>query len=416
MGVYREMVHQLLTYLGQSRCQWQRRSTKSIFWVIIMTVPCNSIELAQRLVQINTIAGNGGERPLLDFLAGLLGEASFSVTFDNYEKNGWSLCARLNPEARGPALCFAGHMDTLPLGEEDWQQDPFSGSVQDGFLYGRGACDMKSGLAAMVCAAINMAPHISGELVVQIYGGEERGCLGSFHLARRRPFLNNVQAIVVGEPTGAIPLVGHKGAIWLTLTAKGKEAHASMPEMGASALATMLPAAYRLLNYKPGGEHPYLGRGTCVLSTLHAGLNSSSVPDSASLTLDIRTVPGLDHKSICKDIATLAGPAISITKNLDIQPVWTDPTNPWIQQVLSSYAMITDHPAPIGALQYYTDAAALRAILPDVPVLIFGPGDGSQAHRANEACPTEQIVFMEQMYCNIIRDWYGKNGALKTSV
>lgn len=383
--------------------------------MITMTLSCNSIELAQRLVQFNTIAGSGGERPLLDFLAGLLGEASFSVTFDNYEKDGWSLCARLNPEASGPALCFAGHMDTVPLGQEDWQQDPFSGTVKNGVLYGRGSCDMKSGLAAMVCAAIKMAPNIGGEMVVQIYGGEERGCLGSFHLARRRTFLNNVQAVVVGEPTGAMPLVGHKGAIWLTLTAKGKTAHASMPEMGESALATMLPAAYRLLNFKPGGEHPYLGTGTCVLSTLHSGLNSNSVPDFASLTLDIRTVPGIDHKSICKNIAALAGPAISISKNLDIQPVWTDPSNPWIQQVLSSYAKTANRQAPIAAVQFFTDAAALRAILPDVPVLIFGPGESSQAHKVNEACPTEQIVFMEQMYCHIIRDWYGKNRALKPS-
>lgn len=380
-----------------------------------MTLPCNSIELAQRLVQFNTIAGSGGERQLLDFLAGLLAEASYSLTFDSYEPDGWSLCARLNPEAGGPALCLAGHVDTVPLGQEEWQMDPFSGLIRGGTLYGRGSCDMKSGVAAMVCAAINMAPSIGGELVLQIYGGEERGCLGSFHLARRRTLLNNVQAVVVGEPTGAMPLVGHKGALWLTLTARGKTAHASMPEMGTSALATMLPAAYRLLNYKPGGEHHYLGTGTCVLSTLHSGLNSNSVPDLASLTLDIRTVPGLDHESICKDIAALAGPGISISKTLDIQPVWTDPSNPWVQQVLSSYAKMVGHPAPIASVQFFTDAAALRTTLPDVPVLIFGPGSSSQAHKVNEACPTEQIVFMEQMYRHIIKDWYKNNGTLKSA-
>lgn len=371
-----------------------------------MSSSCKSLELAQQLVRRDTVMGGSGERAALEFLADMLAGAGFACVFDSYEEGGWSLSARLNPGTEGPALCLAGHIDTVPLGLEPWQHDPFAGDILDGCLYGRGSCDMKSGVAAMVCAALRMAPAISRELVLQIYGGEERGCLGSFHLGRRAEELARVQALVVGEPTGAIPLVGHKGALWLTLTARGRTAHASMPEKGLSALATLLPAATRLLDYTPGGEHRYLGRGTCVLSTLHAGLNSNSVPDLARLTMDIRTVPGTVHAALCQEIASVAGDGITMEKTLDIPPVWTDPDLAWVQQVFAAYEKLSGAKAAVSTVQFFTDAAAVRSFLPEVPVLIFGPGESSQAHKVNEACPVEQIAFMEEMYCHILADWY----------
>lgn len=371
----------------------------------------NSVSLAQRLVRSDTIMGGHGERTVLEYLAGLLKDAGFAVRLDDYDAGNpdcCSLSAHLHPEKEGAALCLAGHVDTVPLGGIPWKYGPLSGEIVDGKLYGRGSCDMKSGVAAMVCAALRMAPFVTErDLVVQVYGGEERGCLGSFHMTADSREMAHIAAVVVGEPTNALPLVGHKGALWLTLTAHGKTAHASMPEKGENALASMLPAASRLLRFKPHGRHRYLGSGTSVLSTLHAGLNSNSVPDLATMTLDIRSVPGMDHEELRREVKGLAGEHISMETTLDIPPVWTEPDHPWIQRIFELYHTSTGKPASVSTVQFFTDAAALKRVCPDVPMLILGPGSSAQAHQVDEACELSQIYFVEQMYCQIIRDWYG---------
>ena len=135
---------------------------------------------------------------------------------------------------------MAGHVDTAPLGTKPWKHDPLSGEIIDGCLYGRGSCDMKSGAAVMLASALAMAPRIKDrDLVLHLYGGEENGCLGSFHMPERE--FRNIGAVLVGEPTGARPLTGHKGALWLNLSTSGRTSHASMPEAGAAPLPKCFP-------------------------------------------------------------------------------------------------------------------------------------------------------------------------------
>ena len=369
------------------------------------------VELTQYLVRKNTMMGTDGEREVIEFLANLLEDAGFSVVLDEYDSNNSSRCslsAHLHPEIGGPALCLAGHIDTVPLGNQPWTHDPFSAEIVEGLMYGRGSCDMKSGMASMICAALRAASSIRDrDFVVQSYGGEERGCLGSFHVVKNVEQMKNIAAAVVGEPTGALPVVGHKGALWLTLRAKGKTAHASMPDQGINALAAMLPAATRLLDFQPGGSHEHLGPSTSVVSSLHSGLNSNSVPDLATLTVDMRTVPGNNHAELVARVKKIVGSGVDVETVLDILPIWTEPDNPWASRVLRLYEELSGKEAGIFTAHYFTDAAAIYSVLPDIPMLIFGPGFSAQAHQVDEFCPVEQIVFMEKMYTRIIEDWYG---------
>lgn len=364
--------------------------------------------LARWMVVRDTVTSGSNEAAMLEEVAGWLEKAGFTVCLDRYDDKDpgkCSLSAHLHPECEGGALCLAGHVDTVPLGTKPWKHEPFSGAVIDGCLYGRGSCDMKSGAAVMLAAVLEAAPRIKDrDLVLHLYGGEERGCLGSFHMPEKE--FRNIAALLVGEPTGARPLAGHKGALWLNLSSSGRTSHASMPEEGDSALAKMLPAAVRLLDFAPVGSHPFLGRGTSVLSTLHSGLNSNSVPDSAMLTMDIRTVPGMDHEKLREEIRALCGDGISMETTLDIPPVWTDPEHPWMKKVYALYEKLSGRKAQVATVQFFTDAAAVRTRLPDVPVVIFGPGDSSMAHQVDEACPVSQIEFMENICRELIRDWY----------
>lgn len=364
--------------------------------------------LARWMVGCDTITSGSSEYALLEQIAAWLKQAGFTVVLDRYDDTDpgkCSLSAHLHPECEGGALCLAGHVDTVPLGTKPWKHDPFSGEIIDGCLYGRGSCDMKSGAAVMLAAALAMAPRIHDrDLVLHLYGGEERGCKGSFHMPEQE--FRNIAAVVVGEPTGARPLAGHKGALWLRLSSSGRTSHASMPEKGDSALAKMLPAANRLLDFVAEGRHPFMGRGTSVLSTLHSGLNSNSVPDSAVLTMDIRSVPGMDHEKMREEIQDICGKDIAMETTLDIPPVWTDPEDPWMKSVYALYEKLSGKPAEVATVQFFTDAAALRTRLPQVPVVIFGPGESSMAHQVDEACPVSQIEFMENICRELIRDWY----------
>lgn len=369
----------------------------------------SSVELAQRLIRCNTISG-GNERQALEPLARILADAGFSVVFDAYDQANpqrCSLSARLRPQGDQPALCLCGHIDTVPLGAADWRMPPFEGRIENGRLFGRGSSDMKSGVAAMVCAAARMADTMRGDLAVQIYGGEETGCEGSFHMAARPEFLSNIAAIVVAEPTSCRPLCGHKGALWLTCKTTGVTAHASMPHKGDNALAKLLPFANAMCSFRLEGTHPHLGNGTCVVSTLHSGCNSNSVPDSAVMTVDIRTVPQHNHDQLRTAAAAMAGPGIRLETTLDIPAVWTDPDEPWMARAFDVLTPLLGERPGVATVQFFTDAAALRPKLPDAPIMILGPGDPAMAHQVDEYCAVEQIELATDMYAALLADWRG---------
>jgi succinyl-diaminopimelate desuccinylase len=368
------------------------------------------IELAQNLVRFNTIGGKGERRPL-EFLAGLLREAGFSCAFDSYDANDVdrvSLIARLCPNDAGESLFFGGHIDTVPLGGAPWKYDPLDGSIRDAAIYGRGSCDMKSGVAAYVCAALSVAPQLRGrDLVLHIYGGEEAGCRGSFHLMSSPDLYGRLGAGIIAEPTANQPLSGHKGALWLTFETNGRTAHGSMPEQGDNALAKLLPAANRLLGAAPKAGHHLLGPCTMALTSMHSGLNPNSIPDKAVLTLDMRTVPGQDHARLCADFSALAGGEVSVKSLINLQAVWTDPYHPWCVEVRRLLASFLGAEPEVACIQYFTDAAAARALFPDIPLLIMGPGDPAMAHKTDEACPLQQIRDAQAIYEALIRNWYG---------
>jgi succinyl-diaminopimelate desuccinylase len=371
----------------------------------------DSVELTRELIRMDTIAT--GEKPALLRLAALLEAAGFSCTFEDYlaadkRPDASNLYAVLNKGSKGPALLFGGHIDTVPLGTAPWSVPPFAAEIRGDRLYGRGAADMKSGVAAMITAAIAAAPAIKDrELMVHIYGGEEHGCLGSQH-AKERLAASSIGAAIIAEPTDARPLVGHKGTLWLNLRTTGVTAHASMPEKGENALEKILPVANRLLGYRlPDVRHPHLGAGTIVLSTLHAGLNSNSVPDSALLTVDIRTVPGQNSTEILKAIEALARDEAAIETAVDLEPMWTDPETPWARRVLDLCASHLGAHTGIETVEYFTDAASVRSALPEVPVIVLGPGAPSLAHKTDEWCSITQLATVGRIYVDLIRDWYG---------
>ncbi|WP_291299495.1 M20/M25/M40 family metallo-hydrolase, partial [Elioraea sp.] len=187
------------------------------------------IRLTQDLLRFNTINPPGAEEPCARHIGEMLEKAGFRVTYHGFGTGRANLVATIGGDADIAPICFTGHIDIVPLGAKAWSKDPFAGETDAGKVYGRGSSDMKAGVAAFVAAAVALAPKLERTpgISIVITAGEETGCQGAFDLIRKPGALGRAGAIVVAEPTGNFPYVGHRGAFWLQALAHGVTAHGS---------------------------------------------------------------------------------------------------------------------------------------------------------------------------------------------
>ena len=374
-----------------------------------MTEISPAVQLTRQLIAVDTRNPGGSETAGIRILEDILKDAGFTVETVVLADGRPSLIARRGA-GRRPALCFAGHIDTVPLGEAPWRFDPFGGTIDNGLIYGRGASDMKSGLAAMVTAACRLAPRMDREddLVLLVVAGEETGCEGSRYLARQPNRLGRVGALIVTEPSNNYPLVGHKGALWLSARFSGRTAHGAMPEKGDNAVYKAVAAVERLRRFDfPAPIHPMLGKASLNIGFFHGGININSVPAAAEIGIDLRTVPGIDHGALADWVRTRLGADAALTPMVDVAPLWTDPDHPWIKDVYSLMTpLLGEHPVP-RTVAFFTDGAPLQAAYGGIPTLVLGPGNSVQAHQTDEFCAVAAIDRAVDIYETIAAHWYG---------
>ncbi len=373
-----------------------------------MALGAEAVALTRRLLQENTINPPGGEERAIGILGGLLEGAGFAVRCVDLAPGRPNLIARINgSDADAPAIGFTGHIDIVPLGEAPWRRDPFSGETDGDQLFGRGSADMKSGVAGMVVAAIDAARDRGRRAGIELVltAGEETGCAGARRIVETPGSLGQVGALVVGEPTGLAPRLGHRGVIWIRLRFAGRTAHASMPHEGDNAVLKAARAAVLLADHDFGGIiHPGLGRPTLNLGRIEGGLNLNSVPDSAILGIDVRPVPGQSGQSVVAQLATLL-PEAEIELLVDSPPLWTDGGGDWLAQVVERAATITGRSTPPEPVPFATDAGYLTPAYGSPPTVILGPGETEQAHKTDEWCSLLRIEQATDLYVDLARAW-----------
>ncbi|MCB2192528.1 MAG: M20 family metallopeptidase [Deltaproteobacteria bacterium] len=368
------------------------------------------VELTSRLIQIDTSNPPGNEGAVAAVLAPLLKGAGFSVETHDMAPGRPSLVARLawGPE---PPLLFTGHMDTVSQGGEQWERGPFGGEVSDGLVHGRGASDMKSGLAAITVAALTLAqqrPAKAG-LVLVFTASEENGCQGAEHLAKTHPeALGKAGAVLVAEPTANQPVLGHKGAMWLRGRCRGKAAHGSMPELGDNAIYKAAEAVSKLADYHFSAEpHPVLGRATLNVGTISGGRATNVVPEAAEFTVDLRLPPSLEPDQAQAELGRLLGDTVELERIMGVASLWSEPQEPWMARVLEMLAKRRGQSFAPAGVPYVTDGSALKRALGGAPTLILGPGEPGEAHVVDESCPVANIREATEDYLAIARDWCG---------
>src|SRR5581483_2492061 len=214
----------------------------------------------QKLVRFNTVNPPGNERPAIEYLADYLEAAGFKAEILGAEPARPNLVATLTGESEGPILCYLGHVDTVLADPSEWQHDPWSGDVEDGYLWGRGALDMKSQVAAEAVAGAALAkngwrPRRGALKLVFVSDEETGGDVGAHWLCENHPELVRCDMLINEGGGESFDFAGRrlygvccaeKGIFRFKLTARGAAGHASLPRTGDNALLKLGPVLQRL--------------------------------------------------------------------------------------------------------------------------------------------------------------------------
>ncbi len=372
-------------------------------------VSSSARELTRDLVRLRSINPPGDEAACAALIGGILESGGFRVSTHDLAPGRTNVVATLSGSSDRAPLCFTGHMDTVPLGAGAWARDPLAAECDGDKLYGRGSSDMKSGVAAMVFAGLAIAgmTRRAAGLTLVFTVGEETGCDGARYLAGLGGVLPQAGALVVGEPTGNVPLIGHKGALWLKAAFHGVTAHGSMPELGDNAVLKAARGVTRLAEHQfdTDRHHHHLGGPSINVGSLHGGANVNSVPDHADVQIDIRTVPGQSNEAIARKVAEVLGEGAEVSRIVDVGAVASNPQNEWVSDVFDLYERVSGSRIDPKGAPFFTDASVLVPAMGNIPALILGPGETAMAHKTDEYCHISKIDAAVALYIEIARKW-----------
>jgi acetylornithine deacetylase/succinyl-diaminopimelate desuccinylase-like protein len=425
-------------------------------------------DVLQRLVRFNTVNPPGNERPAAEYLAGYLAEAGLETELLAPEENRPNLVADLHGAQDGPTLCFLGHLDTVLADPGEWTHDPWSGDVADGFLWGRGALDMKSQVAAEAVAAAELArsgwrPARGHLKLVFVVDEEVGGELGAQWITANHP--DRVRCdLLLNEGAGEVfsydgrrlygVCCGEKGVFRFTLTAHGRAGHASLPRTGDNALVKLGPVLERLARAEPSFEmteapaemlvrlgvdpsdpagaleqiaqidplltiilEPMLGV-TLTPTMAHASDKINVIPSRAEIKVDCRVPPGLGRDSALRRIEQALGDQmgnVEITWDEEVignsSPVDTplmDAIESWIGQADPEAGTV-----PV-LLPGFSDSRWWRHAFPDCVAYGFFPQhhqtlleSAPLVHSADERIDVRDLGFAAGFYADVARELLG---------
>lgn len=329
----------------------------------------------------------------------------------------------------GRRLLFEGHTDVVTEGDPAaWTYPPFSGEVVGNRIYGRGACDMKGGLAAALAALkalVESGVRLKGDVMLAALADEEGLMLGVKDFVRRG-WARGVTGAIVCEPEDNRICVAQKGVMWVDLLAKGKMAHGAMPYTGVNPITRMaryltaveeLEEAYR----ETYGSHPYLGTPSLSPTRIHApeqehGTNNV-IPATCRATLDIRLIPGQEPDTVLADLRRLAEEVSARYDAFDMDftlidsrpPTETSVDDPLVQALAGAIRDVTGQEPEYGGVPGSTDGTIL-ATQAGIPVVVCGPGNTFLPHQVDEYVDIDQLLAAARFYAVAAMRYLGVAG------
>jgi acetylornithine deacetylase/succinyl-diaminopimelate desuccinylase-like protein len=425
-------------------------------------------EVLQRLVRFNTVNPPGNEAPAIEYLAELLAGAGFAVELLSATEGRPNLIADLPGRRDGPTLCYLGHVDTVLADPSEWAHDPWSGELVDGYLWGRGALDMKSQVAAEAVAGAALAREgwrpATGQLKLVFVADEETGgdC-GARWLTERHP--DRVRCEMLLNEGGGQQFAldgrryygvccGEKGIFRFTLSARGTAGHASLPRTGDNALLKLAPALERLRDVAasfelteaprallsglgedpedPAGALERLGRRdpallvllepmlgvTLTPTMISASEKINVIPSLAQLKVDCRVPPGLGEEAARRRIEDALGDQAGVLSLEFTETVVGNQSPPHtpLREVIDSWVQANDPGAqtvPV-ILPGFSDSRWFRDAFPECVAYGFFPHRhmtvaeaAPLVHSANERIDVRDLGFAARFYADAARELLG---------
>lgn len=366
-----------------------------------------------RIDSVNRPDAQGGEAEAAAAVVAWMRSVGWEPVVEEVAPGRPNVIARIEGGLAGPTLLFEGHTDVVTEGDRsEWTVDPFGADVVDGRIYGRGAADMKGGVSAMLhaIAAVADAGPFPGTILVAVLCDEEELMLG-VHDFVRRGHADGVDGAIVCEPEGGEVCTTQKGALRIRIDAEGKMAHGAMPHQGRNPLAALgrlVPAIEELEAelQEAYGAHPHLGLPYVTPTHLHAGSieQMNVIPREAVLSLDVRTIPGIDHDDVHRRLSELVEPIsaelgvdLRISRLVDRCSTETAVDDPVVRAVVAAHREVTGETPVYGGVPGSTDGTILWRDA-GIPVVVYGPGGKWIAHQADEYVEIAELTRSADVY------------------
>ena len=380
------------------------------------------IALTQCLVRIPSVFRPGdfeaNEGAVARLIADWCREQGLAVEVQEVAPGRPNVVATLVGASGGSTLCLEGHTDVVTEGDpREWRHDPWSGALEDGRIYGRGAADMKGGLAAALVAAAALrraGVRFAGRLVVAALVDEEAGMTGARHFMRT-PLGRAVDAAIVCEPEQNELCLEQKGVFWARVVVHGRMAHGAMPYVGANPVAaagaflSALPALERRLG-RLAPPSRFLGRPHVTPTSCRAPLGgvaqNNVIPSGADLVLDVRLVPGLEPDAVLGALAALARDTERRCPGTKIELETIEPPRPATRVARSerivralawAVSAVTGRRPRFGGVPGSTDGT-IFVMERGIPIVTFGPGNRQVPHQVDEHVEVTALVEAARCY------------------
>jgi succinyl-diaminopimelate desuccinylase len=379
------------------------------------------VMLTKKFVQFDTQNPPGKEKELAQYVEEYLRSLGLKTELLDFLPNRPNLFAEYKVNDKGKKFLFDGHLDTVPVGNSSlWTVDPFSGTLKEGKIFGRGAADMKGSIAAFVHALetlIDSGVELNGSVHMLLTSDEEISALGT------REFLKkgySADASIVGEPSCLEVNVAHKGVARWRLKTLGKSTHASTPEEGVNAIYKMAKVLNELeklaKSYSMSSrQHPLLGRPTLNVGTIVGGTKDNIVPDFCEITIDRRLLPGDRVEEVEREFNQLLSRLASDDPSLKFElklyhshnPAETPPNHPFV--ILANWCVekVLGERMPVKGFQATTEMSHL--VEAGIPSIILGAGDIKVAHTVDEYVLVDELVNCAKIYALMLLKYLGQS-------
>lgn len=363
------------------------------------------MELTRHLVQIDSTNPGTEEGKIGEFIIKYLEGTGAQIQTEDVMPGRKNIAATVYGESDGPMLVLSCHMDTVVAGS-GWTYAPFEARLEGNRIYGRGACDMKSGLACALTVFRNTAKAVkAGEICLHnslrlLCTVDEEGDMKGIekaiedHLVRREDWVLDL------EPTGGEIQMAHKGRLWIKMNIRGMTAHASKPEQGADAIAGAAEILHDIRKaFAELPVHPVLGPSTVTFGQIRGGYQPYVVPDECEIWTDIRLSPPTDAECVLRIFEKAMRRAEESVPGIYAEYEITG-NRPYVELHEGSVLLSalkeavlqeTGRLCEAGAFPGYTDTAVIAGMTGNEECMSYGPGDLKLAHKPDEYVETEDL-------------------------